>query len=410
MVGLRVAICTTIHSLPTRAKHDDPRRRSSACQVFSTFCETSELDSSLYRVDWIRQLVTLMDDPQVEVHTAAFQALDAFIKSIPKEEVEPLVIPLRRTIESTGAPGVYVPGFSLPKGVSPIVPVIIGGLTSGSNDQREQAAYAIGDLVERTEENAMKPFVVPFTGPLIRVATQATTHPPAVKIAILTALSTMLERIPIFVKPFFPQLQRTFVKGVGDPASLAVRTKAAQALGVLMRNQPRVDPVITELIGGARNNEDPIAGSFVLALANVVQNGGPNVGEKAKESCVELISDAFKERHEGKTGGDAVHPRTLSHSHAEPYCQSVGVLFVSLSPAPQLLKPVAQYVVVGSCPCVTHAKLQVILGWRNARNGLGFKHNFCRPLRRRSGAEWPLPRNGSLARCRKEGPGKRRER
>ena len=290
-----------MHLLFHRVKHHDPKRRASACRVFAKFCEISELDSSLYRVDWIRQLVTLMGDTQVEVHTAAFQALDTFVKSVPKEEVEPLVIPLRRTIESTGVPGVHVPGFSLPKGVSPMVPVIIGGLTSGSNDQREQAAYAIGDLVERTEESAMKPFVVSFTGPLIRVATQATTHPPAVKIAILTALSTMLERIPVFVKPFFPQLQRTFVKGVGDPASLAVRSKAAQALGVLMKNQPRIDPVITELISGVRNSEEPIAGSFVLALARAVQNGGSNVGEKAKESCVELISDAFKERHEGET-------------------------------------------------------------------------------------------------------------
>ena len=317
MVSLRTISCATIYSLSSRAKHHDPKRRASACSVFATFCETSELDASLYRVDWIRQLVTLMDDPQVEVHTAAFQALDTFIKSIPKEEVEPLVVPLRRTIESTGAPGVRVPGFSLPKGISPMVPVIIGGLTSGSNDQREQAAYAIGDLVERTEENSMKPFVVSFTGPLIRVATQATTHPPAVKIAILTALATMLERIPVFVKPFFPQLQRTFVKSVGDPASLAVRTKAAQALGALMRNQPRVDPVITELIGGAKNNEDSIAGGFVLALANVVQNGSSNVGEKAKESCVELIFDAFKERHEGEILEYSVHPRTLTHSSAQ---------------------------------------------------------------------------------------------
>jgi len=205
-------------------------------------------------------------------------------------------------------------------------------LTSGSNDQREQAAYAIGDLVERTEENAMKPFVVSFTGPLIRVSTQATTHPPAVKIAILTALATMLERIPVFVKPFFPQLQRTFVKSVGDPASQAVRIKAAQALGTLMRNQPRVDPVVTELIGGVRNNEDVIAGSFVLALANVVQNGGSNVGEKAKESCVELISDAFKEHHE------------------EPYCQSIGQLFVSLSLVPQLLKPITESHLVEGTP------------------------------------------------------------
>ena len=332
MVSLCAASCTPIHSLLPRAKHNDPKRRASACRVFATFCDVSELDASLYRVDWIRQLVTLMDDQQIEVHTVAFKALDTFIKSVPKEEVEPLVVPLRRTIESTGAPGVSVPGFSLPKGISPMVPVIIGGLTSGSNDQREQAAYAIGDLVERTEENAMKPFVVSFTGPLIRVATQATTHPPAVKIAILTALATMLERIPVFVKPFFPQLQRTFVKSVGDPASLAVRTKAAQALGTLMRSQPRVDPVVTELIGGVKNNEDSIAGSFILALANVVQNGGSNVGEKSKESCVELISDAFKERHEGETIEDSVHPKMPSHS--EPQNRIVNLWECCSCPSP----------------------------------------------------------------------------
>jgi len=99
-----------------------------------------------------------------------------------------------------------------------------------------------------------------------------------------------------------------------------------------MRNQPRVDPVITELIGGARNNEESIAGSFVLALANSVQNGSSNVGEKARESCIELISDAFKERHE------------------EPYCQSMGLLFVSLSGVSQLLKPLTQSYLVDGTP------------------------------------------------------------
>lgn len=284
-----------------RAKNDSVRRRVSACQLFTFFCEDSELDPSLYRIDWIRQLVTLLDDREVSVHTAAWASLDAFVKSTPKDELEPLVVPLRRTIESTGAPGTYVPGFSLPKGIAPMVPIVIAGLTTGSNEQREQAAYAISDLVERTEESAMKPFVVPFTGPLIRVATQATTYPPGVKTALLTALTTMLERIPTFVKPFFPQLQRTFVKSASDASSLAVRTNAAHALGVLMKNQPRVDPVITELLTGVRSNEDSIAASLVLALARVVRSAGSNVGEKAREACAELITESFKEQHEGQS-------------------------------------------------------------------------------------------------------------
>jgi len=254
----------------------------------------------LYRIDWIRQLVSLMEDRAASVHTAALRALDVFIKSVPKDELEPLVVPLRRSIESTGTPGSFVPGFSLPKGIAPTVPVIIAGLTTGSNEQREQAAYAIGDLVERTEESAIKPFVVPFTGPLIRVATQAATYPPGVKVAILSALTSMLERIPAFVKPFFPQLQRTFVKSASDPSSNTVRSRAANALGELMKHQARVDPVATELITGVKSSDDAVASSLVFALAKVVRNASQNLGDKAREACIDLISDSFKASHEGK--------------------------------------------------------------------------------------------------------------
>jgi hypothetical protein len=187
----------------------------------------------------------------------------------------------------------------LPKAISAFVPIVIAGLTTGSNEQRENAAYAISDLVERTSEDAIKPFVVPFTGPLIRVATQAGTFPPAVKTALLCAMETMLLRIPALVKPFFPQLQRTFVKSTSDSASAVVRTKAAQALGELMKHQLRVDPVVTELIAGAKSNNDAVAGSFVLALSYVIKGARENVGEKAREASLELVSDAFKELHDG---------------------------------------------------------------------------------------------------------------
>ncbi|THU98405.1 ARM repeat-containing protein [Dendrothele bispora CBS 962.96] len=315
-------------------KHDSPKRRVSGLNFFALFCEESSLDASLYRVDWIRQLIPSMEDSQGEVYMAAQRALDVFVKSLPKDELEPLVVPLRRSIESTGTPGqhVDVPGFSLPKGIAPMVPIIIAGLTTGSNEQREAASYAIGDLVERTAPESFKPFVVPFTGPLIRVATQATTYPPQVKTGILSALTSMLERIPLFVKPFFPQLQRTFVKSASDPTSVIVRTRAAKALGVLMRNQPRVDPVVTELIGGIKGGEDGIASSLILALANVVEGAQNNVGEKAREQCVEVVSDAFKEPHD------------------ESYAQSVGALVVALSICSDLLQPIVSHYLVGGTP------------------------------------------------------------
>ena len=345
--SLKLILCVAL-KVGYRAKHEHVKRRVSACELFTVFCEQeTDLDTSLYRVDWVRQLVSLMDDSQTAVHTAALRSLDVFVKAVPKDELEPLVVPLRRTIESTGAPGRHVPGFSLPKGVGFSVPIVIAGLTTGSNEQREQAAYAISDLVERTEENAIKPFVVPFTGPLIRVATQATTYPPGVKTAILTALSTMLERIPTFVKPFFPQLQRTFVKSASDPSSLAVRTKAAQALGVLMKNQPRVDPVVTELITGAKANDDTIASSLVLALSHVVKSADVHIGEKAREACVELVSDAFKDGHDGMFPYITRRPNGDSLScYADYYVQSTAALFAALSVHLELLRPIVEYVFV----------------------------------------------------------------
>ena len=250
-------------------------------------------------MDWIRQLVTLLDDRVAMVHEATWKALDEFVKSIDKSEMDVLVVPLRRTIEATGAPGVFVPGFCLAKGISPMLPIIFAGLTAGNNEQREQAAFAIADIVERTEENALRPYTTQLTGPLIRVITQVTTSPPAVKSAILAALIMMLERIPTFVKPFFPQLQRTFVKSLTDP-SLSVRSKAVIALTVLMRNQPRVDPLITELIGAARSHEDAIAGSIGAALAGVVASARPHVGATSHEGLLELVMDSYRDTHDGE--------------------------------------------------------------------------------------------------------------
>lgn len=286
-----------------RARHDNYKRRVSAIKFFSAFCEHTELDFEIYRVDWIRILVPMLDDPDSEVVQAAWDSLDAFVKSIGKEDLESLSVPLRRALESTGGPGRHVPGLSLPKGLSPLLPIIFAGLTTGNSEQREQSAYAIGDLVERTEESALKPFTTQLTGPLIRVITQATTYPPAVKSAILSALTTLLARVPAFVKPFFPQLQRTFVKAAQDPASLAVRNRAVEALGVLMKNHTRGDVLAAELLKEIRAvafEDEAIAASLVLALASVVKNSGANVGAASRQAVIELIMESSGKSESGQ--------------------------------------------------------------------------------------------------------------
>jgi hypothetical protein len=102
----------------------------------------------------------------------------------------------------------------------------------------------------------------------------------------LSTLTVLLEEIPQLVK-------RTFVKSASDPGGLSIRSRAAAGLGALMKHQPRVDPVVTELIGGVRGADNDIAPSIVLALAAVCKSAGNNIGEGVRASVVELVEEAF---------------------------------------------------------------------------------------------------------------------
>lgn len=276
------------------AKDPSPKRRATACRVFGTMCQVNSSDTAEYRVDWIRILISLFNDSNEDTVTAAWEAMEHFVKTIDKDELEDLVVPLRRSIEACGQPGHHVPGFCRPKGAQSIVPILLAGVLSGTQEQREQAAFGIGDLVQRTTEAAIKPYIIQLTGPLIRVISGQTIAP-QIKGAILSTLTVLLQEVPQLVRPFHPQLTRTFVKSASDPAALSVRARAATGLGELMKHQPRVDPLITELIGGIRAAEKDIAPSVALALAAVCTSAGKNIGAPAKAAIIDLVEDAFAE-------------------------------------------------------------------------------------------------------------------
>ncbi|PLW51845.1 hypothetical protein PCASD_00862 [Puccinia coronata f. sp. avenae] len=279
------------------AKSPTPMKRVDGCDLFGILCASNTSDRSEYDVLWIRQLVSLLDDPVPEVVNSAWLALDEMVKATPKTQMDVLVIPLRRTIESSGIPGRYLPGLSRPSGLKPFMPILLQGILAGTAEQREQAALAFGNLVERTSEEHVKPYVTQITGPLIRI--MGDRFPAPVKSAILQTLGILLLRIPQYVKPFFPQLQRTFMKSLNDPTSITVRNKSIAALGLLMKNQPRVDPLIIELLGSIKNAESKeIHESSVSALSAVVASGAANITEGPMNDIIQLIDDIFhEERH-----------------------------------------------------------------------------------------------------------------
>jgi len=86
--------------------------------------------------------------------------------------MEVLAVPTRQILKGVGVPGADLPGFSLPKGITAILPIFLQGLLNGSIEQRTQSSLAIADLIDRTSADSLKAFVTQITGPLIRVVSE----------------------------------------------------------------------------------------------------------------------------------------------------------------------------------------------------------------------------------------------
>ncbi|KAJ4858558.1 ribosomal protein l19e domain-containing protein [Trichoderma breve] len=281
---------TVMNVLLSLLKHEDHRRRAATARHMGNFFAVSSVDYSRYNQDIIRSLLNSFDDGDSDVVKASWAALAEFTKRLKKEEMESLVLSTRQTLQRVGVAGANLRGFELPKGISAILPIFLQGLINGTVDQRVQAALGISDIVDRTSEASLKPFVTQITGPLIRVVSERATE---VKSAILLTLNNLLEKMPTALKPFLPQLQRTFAKSLADTSSEVLRTRAAKALGTLINYTPRIDPLITELVTGARTTDPGVKTAMFKALYEVVSRAGANMGESSRSAILSLIdSDA----------------------------------------------------------------------------------------------------------------------
>ncbi|KAK7397369.1 hypothetical protein VNO78_18538 [Psophocarpus tetragonolobus] len=257
-------------------------------------------NSKLYLVDeapnMISTLIILLSDPDSSTVTVGWEALSRVITSVPKE-VLPSYIKLVRDAVSTsrdkerrkkkGGP-ILIPGFCLPKALQPILPIFLQGLISGSAELREQAALGLGELIEVTSEQSLKEFVIPITGPLIRIIGDR--FPWQVKSAILSTLTTMIKKGGISLKPFLPQLQTTFVKCLQD-STRTVRSSAALALGKLSGLSTRVDPLVSDLLSSLQGSDGGVREAILTALKGVLKNAGKNVSSAVRDRFYGVLKD-----------------------------------------------------------------------------------------------------------------------
>lgn len=292
-------LSAAMHVMLTLAKHDDHRRRYVTDVHLATLFAKSEIDMSRYYPNLIRALLIAFDDSDKEVVKAAWTALSELTKRLRKEEMESLVVSTRQVLLQVGVSGSNLPGFGLPKGINAILPIFLQGLMNGTQEQRVQAALAISDVIDRTDGDSLKPFVTQITGPLIRVVSERSVE---VKSAILFTLNNLLEKIPTFLKPFLPQLQRTFAKSLADTSSETLRTRAAKALGTLITMTPRIDPLIAELVTGSKTTDAGVKTAMLKALYEVVSKAGGSMNEASRNSILSLIDT----EHEGEEDSMAI--------------------------------------------------------------------------------------------------------
>ncbi|KAL2911529.1 translational activator of GCN4 [Polyrhizophydium stewartii] len=282
--------------------------KESGCEAFGLFFEGASESFEPYIGDSMQMLIGMLSGTDGDkVLESSWRAVDALVKRIKKDDMDRYVSVVRRGVRDAElclSVGEDIPGFNIPKGLAPILPILLQGLMYGSPDTREQAALGLGEVVGRTSEAALKPYVTQITGPLIRVIGDR--FPANVKSAILQTMALLLDRVPAMLRPFLPQLQRTFVKSLSDGAgTAAMRSRAARCLSLLIPLQARLDPLVVELSQSLKTTEDgsikPAVWEALYGLLKGVGEGGREISDASRKLLHGLVVDPLQNNRENDT-------------------------------------------------------------------------------------------------------------
>lgn len=274
-VADEVGIRTIMDQLMENTKSEKVELRKSATTLLCAFCANSRADYSQYVPQLLRGLIHLLTDTDGDVLLMAWEALSAVTKTLDPNQLAAHVGDVRQAVRFTASDlkgSELLPGFCLPKGIAPILPIFREAILNGAPEVKEQAAQGLGEVIRLTSAQALQPSVVHITGPLIRIVGDRFNS--SVKAAVLETLALLLAKVGVMLKQFLPQLQTTFVKALNDP-NRTVRLKAANALGHLIVIHTRADPLFQELHNGVKTADDPsIRETMLQALRGVITPAG----------------------------------------------------------------------------------------------------------------------------------------
>lgn len=257
---------------------DDPEKRIGAAVTVTVFCKSTKLSLEDILPNLIHTLIPLLAENDEAVLTQVNEAIAAVLGGIPKESSSIYVRPLEEAVlsgidrvkrESHNTTNCRLPGLNGPKTLTPLVPIFVHGVLQSTNGEiREIAARGLGELIECSGWEALKPCVIQIAGPLIRIIGDK--FPWQTKAAILKTMGSLVRYGGAALRPFVPQLQTTFVKCLADPAR-GVRVQAATNLGGLASMALRLDHLVRDVAASAKT-ADPFAmrEGYLMALQGMM--------------------------------------------------------------------------------------------------------------------------------------------
>ena len=291
--GDAIGISTVMDELfaGCKAKHSLELRRA-AVTLLHAFCAETKADYSQYVPQLIRTLVLMFTEEDPIVLNQAWNALSAVTKTLDANDQMAHVSDVRQAVRfavsDVRKTDGLLPGFCLAKGIAPVLPIFRESILNGAPELKESAATGLGEVIKVTSAAALKPSVVHITGPLIRILGDRFSH--GVKTAVLDTLAVLLAKAKDMLKPFFPQLQTTFMKALND-ANRNVRLKAGIALGHLITIHMRPDPLFNEIYNGIKGADDASTrDTYIQALRGCVEPSGDRMSPPVRKQILALLT------------------------------------------------------------------------------------------------------------------------
>ncbi|XP_055603671.1 eIF-2-alpha kinase activator GCN1 [Uranotaenia lowii] len=285
-VGVRTIIDTVMES----TKSEVPETRKAAATLLCAFCTHSPGDYSQYVPQLLRGLLRLLADSDRDILQRSWDALNAVTKTLDSAQQIAHVTDVRQAVKfaSSDLKGAELPGFCLPKGITPLLPVFREAILNGLPEEKENASQGLGEVIQLTSPSSLQPSVVHITGPLIRILGDRFNA--GVKAAVLETLAILLHKVGIMLKQFLPQLQTTFLKALHDPNRI-VRIKAGHALAELIVIHTRPDPLFLEMHNGIKNADDSAVRETMLqALRGIITPAGDKITEPLKKQIYATLA------------------------------------------------------------------------------------------------------------------------